>query len=75
MCRSASNRRWRLGKPVDLALSLRHPRWSRTAEVRINGEVVARSAAPGHHVGVKRTWQDGDRVELVLAMVVVLELE
>ena len=60
--------RWRLDKPVELALSLRHPRWSRTAEVRVNGHVVARSAAPGHHVAVKRTWRDGDRVELALAM-------
>lgn len=60
--------RWRLAKPVELALSLRHPRWSRTAEVRVNGHVVARSVAPGHHVAVKRTWQDGDTVELQLAM-------
>lgn len=65
--------RWRLDKPTALGLRLRHPRWSRTATVRVNGAVVARSAAPGRPIAVTRTWQDGDLIELELAMVLGVE--
>lgn len=60
--------RWQLPKPTMLTLRLRHPRWSRTALVRVNGAVVARSAAPGQTIAVQRSWRDGDVVELELAM-------
>jgi DUF1680 family protein len=60
--------RWRLEKPTDLTLSLRHPRWSRTASVRVNGKVAARSVAPGSRIALQRTWRDGDVVELQLVM-------
>ncbi len=51
-----------------LALKLRHPRWSRTATVRVNGQPALRSAEPGRFLTVDRTWRDGDVVELELAM-------
>lgn len=60
--------RWKLLRPTQLALKLRHPRWSRTAIVLINGMEAARSATPGSYVEVKRTWRSGDQVELRLAM-------
>ncbi|OAN57180.1 glycoside hydrolase family 127 protein [Sphingomonas sp. TDK1] len=60
--------RWKLEKPAELTLSLRHPRWSRTAIVRVNGKVAARSVAPGSRVAVTRSWRDGDAVELQLVM-------
>lgn len=59
---------WKLRAPAEIALKLRHPRWSRTAVVLINGQEAARSATPGSYVEVARTWKDGDRVELRLAM-------
>jgi DUF1680 family protein len=60
--------RWKLARPADLTLNLRHPRWSRTATVRVNGAVAARSAAPGSRIELARTWRDGDTVELQLVM-------
>jgi DUF1680 family protein len=60
--------RWKLPRPTQLALKLRHPRWSRTAIVLINGVEAARSNTPGSYVELKRTWRSGDQVELRLAM-------
>jgi DUF1680 family protein len=59
---------WKLAAPQALALKLRHPAWSPTAEVRVNGAVVARSQTPGGFVTLDRTWQDGDVITLQLAM-------
>ena len=59
---------WKLRSPTDIALKLRHPRWSRTAVVLVNGQEVARSASPGSFVDVARLWKNGDRVELRLNM-------
>ena len=59
---------WKLAKPAELTLKLRHPRWSRTAIVLVNGAEVARSADPSSYVEISRVWRDGDRVELRLAM-------
>ena len=59
---------WKLRAPAKIALQLRHPRWSRTAVVLVNGQEVARSATAGSYVEVARTWKDGDRVELQLEM-------
>ncbi|MHA6720792.1 glycoside hydrolase family 127 protein [Sphingomonas sp. RS6] len=60
--------RWSLARPAELTLKLRHPGWSRTATVLVNGAVVARSQMPGSYVDLKRIWRDGDRVELQLVM-------
>jgi hypothetical protein len=61
---------WRLDRPTALSLRLRHPGWSRTAIVRVNGAEVVRSDRPGSFVALDRTWRDGDVVELDLAMAV-----
>ncbi len=65
--------RWTLRRPTDLALKLRHPRWSRSATVLINGTEAARSDSPGSYVELARTWRDGDEVELQLTMEVAAE--
>jgi len=62
--------RWSAKRPVALALRLRHPGWSRTATVRVNGQVAAQSDRPGSLVEIDRTWADGDVVEMTLAMAV-----
>jgi DUF1680 family protein len=59
---------WTLRRPTDITLKLRHPRWSRTATVLVNGVEAARSTNPGSYVDLARTWRSGDRVELRLAM-------
>jgi DUF1680 family protein len=66
--KAATQLRWKLSGPQAIALKLRHPAWSPTAEVRVNGSVVARSDKPGGFVTIDRTWKDGDVVDLALAM-------
>ncbi len=60
--------RWQLRQPTEVALTLRHPRWSRTATVLVNGVQAARSTNPGSYVELARSWSSGDEVELHLAM-------
>ncbi|MEG8039046.1 glycoside hydrolase family 127 protein [Sphingomonas sp. LR60] len=55
-------------RPALLALKLRHPRWSHTATVLVNGVEAATSVEPGSYVTLDRTWKDGDRVDLRLVM-------
>jgi DUF1680 family protein len=64
---------WKLQSPTDITLKLRHPRWSRTASVLVNGQEAARSANPGSYIDVARNWRNGDRVELRLQMEVAAE--
>jgi DUF1680 family protein len=58
----------KLDRPSDFALKLRHPRWSRSVVVLINGKEAARSSVPSSYIELTRTWQSGDEVELQLAM-------
>jgi DUF1680 family protein len=64
---------WKLAKPTEMTLKLRHPRWSRSATVLVNGAQVAHSTAPSSYVEITRLWHDGDRIELRLAMEVAAE--
>ncbi|WP_315760329.1 glycoside hydrolase family 127 protein [Sphingomonas sp. Y38-1Y] len=65
---AATRLRWSMKTPAELTLMLRHPGWSRAAVVLVNGQEVARSAAPGSYVAVERRWRDGDEVTLQLDM-------
>ena len=65
--------RWTMQRPAELTLKLRHPRWSRTATVLVNGAEAARSNNPGSYVELVRTWRSGDEVELRLVMEVSAE--
>lgn len=60
--------RWTLERPTALALRLRHPRWSRTATVLVNGVEAVRSTTPASYVEIARTWRSGDTIELRLVM-------
>ncbi len=56
-------------RPMQLALRLRIPEWTASgASVKINGKTLEASASPGSYLGIARTWNDGDRVELELPM-------
>lgn len=48
-------------------LALRLPGWCREPRVAVNGEAIAIRGVKGYAV-LKRTWQDGDVVELTLPM-------
>jgi uncharacterized protein len=59
---------WTLTKPAELTLMLRHPGWSRTATVLVNGREERVSTRPGSYLALKRTWKTGDAVEIRMAM-------
>jgi DUF1680 family protein len=55
--------------PAELALHLRVPCWATSGVVvRVNGEVQPVATKPGSYLTLRRTWQQGDRVELKLPM-------
>lgn len=64
----ATRLRWTLRQALDLTLKLRHPRWSPSAVVLVNGTEAARSSEPGSYLELARTWRSGDEVELRLVM-------
>jgi DUF1680 family protein len=62
-------------EPVDLALMIRYPAWvekDRLA-IRVNGNPFAVTTEPGSFVQIRRTWSQGDRVDIELPMHTVLE--
>jgi DUF1680 family protein len=61
-------------RPKDYALYLRIPGWTAPdAELSVNGKRVSDSVRPGTFACIRRTWKDGDRVELELPMPLRLE--
>ncbi|MBN1671734.1 MAG: glycoside hydrolase family 127 protein [Kiritimatiellae bacterium] len=54
--------------PAELALRLRIPGWADGAAVRVNGRAAAVSVRPGRYAVVRRTWSEGDVLELALPM-------
>jgi len=55
-------------KPAAFDVKLRIPGWSRGAKVSVNGEAVDAGQAERGYLTIHRTWQEGDRIELVLPM-------
>ncbi len=61
-------------QPKDYTLYLRIPAWAKFNPVlSVNGTRVSEPVEPGTFAGVRRTWKDGDRVELELPMPLRLE--
>jgi len=59
-------------KKVALPLYLRVPGWCSDARVMINGKAEEIKACPLNYVVLKRTWKDGDRIQLDLPMKLVV---
>ena len=58
----------------DYTLYLRIPSWAASDPVlSVNGKRVSDLVRPGTFAGIRRTWKDGDHVELELAMPLRLE--
>lgn len=56
-------------RPAEYALYVRIPAWtSPTPVLSVNGKRVSEAVEPGSFAVVRRTWNDGDRVELELPM-------
>jgi len=59
----------KLDEPAAFALRVRVPGWmERDPVVRLNGRALEESAMPGSYLAIRRTWKDGDRVEMELPM-------
>ncbi len=51
--------------PVELSLNIRHPYWAVSGmEIRVNGQKEPGRSKPGSYAVVKRTWKNGDTVEI-----------
>ena len=48
----------------DFTLKLRIPGWCRTASVQVKGRLVPLTPGPDGYVALRRSWKDGDEVEL-----------
>ncbi|RKP54488.1 glycoside hydrolase family 127 protein [Cohnella endophytica] len=54
---------------TEFTLALRLPAWSRETSVRLNGTTIDAVAADGKgYIKIRRVWNEGDRVELVMDM-------
>ena len=60
-------------QPVKATLQLRYPAWSGKPEVRVNGRRVAVRQEAGSYIAIRRTWREGDRVEVTYPMSLRLE--
>ena len=61
-------------QPQDYTLYLRIPAWAvPDPALSVNGKRVSDPVQPGSFAAIRRTWQDGDRVELELPMPLRLE--
>jgi uncharacterized protein len=60
--------------PVELTVSVRIPGWANPAPVlSVNGARVSVPVEPGTFAAIRRTWKEGDRIELELPMPLRLE--
>lgn len=55
-------------RPKEFAVRLRHPGWCQRLTVRLNGRVVIESDQSARYVEIKRTWHDGDVLEVEMPM-------
>ena len=55
-------------RPVETAIRLRIPEWLPEATLKINGTPLDASAGPGSYLALRRTWRNGDRIEMTLPM-------
>jgi DUF1680 family protein len=56
-------------RPGEWTLHLRRPYWATQGmNVRVNGEAFEVTAKPSSYVALRRTWKNGDKVEVTLPM-------
>src|SRR5215469_10317812 len=60
-------------QPKDYTIYLRIPSWAGDPVLSVNGTRVSDSVQSGKFAAVRRTWKDGDRIELELPMPLRLE--
>lgn len=62
-----------VSKTAEFAIHLRIPEWAEGSSISVNGKPVPASDIPGRFVPIRRTWKNGDRIEMDLPMRLRLE--
>lgn len=57
-----------LERPAEFTVALRIPGWCREANISVNGAEADEDAWENGYAKITRTWQSGDRIELLMAM-------
>jgi DUF1680 family protein len=60
-------------RPTEYTVYLRIPAWAESPGVRVNGRRTSSPVQTGSFAAIRRTWKDGDRIELELPMGLRLE--
>ena len=56
-------------KPLPLTLKIRRPWWAtKEFQILVNGEKQETASSPGSYVSIERTWQNGDKLEVLMPM-------
>jgi DUF1680 family protein len=55
-------------KPHARTIHVRIPGWTRGPEIKLNGRTLEAVADPGSYLAIRRKWQDGDTLSVVLPM-------
>jgi DUF1680 family protein len=56
-------------RPVEMALNVRVPYWAeRGGAIKLNGAALPVFSSPSSYLSIRRTWKDGDKVEVSLPM-------
>jgi DUF1680 family protein len=62
-----------VSRTMEFTIHLRIPAWAEGASIAVNGKTVPTSWAAGKFATIRRTWRNGDRVEMDLPMRLRLE--
>jgi len=57
-----------LSRPTTMALNLHVPYWAKGFGVRLNGNTLPLLANPSSYATIRRTWRDGDKVQVQTPM-------
>ncbi|WP_455585173.1 beta-L-arabinofuranosidase domain-containing protein [Bacteroides sp.] len=53
--------------PEELTFHIRYPEWATAGyQIKVNGDLQQFTETPGSYVSIKRTWKNGDKVEVKL---------
>jgi DUF1680 family protein len=61
------------GAPVQFPLCFRVPAWTRGVSVKINGADTPLEATPGKWATIRRTWTNGDRIDIRIPLTLRME--
>lgn len=62
-----------MNQPAEYAIYIRIPQWTKNPILAVNGRKGSEPVQPGTFAAIRRTWKDGDLVELELPMSLSLE--